>query len=152
MHRRLLLVDPDRNWLNALHDAVPPAVDVEVCVDFPTARTRLLADPPTLLVTKLRLGAYNGVHLVVLAASEKLPTRCLTYGERGDPTDEALGRMAQEAGAFYEPLHRLPFALPAYLRSDLPARDRRDPAREDRRVSFRGGRRITDSSKATARV
>jgi hypothetical protein len=120
-------------------------VDVDVCTEFSLARARLFeTPPPDLLVTNLRLGPFNGLHLVYLAQSANLPTICLTYGEHKNTTDVALAREAQLAGAFYEASYRLPHALPAYLQATLPSRDRRDPSREDRRRTFRGGRRATD--------
>lgn len=114
---------------------------LEPCADFGAARARLVTDAPDLLVTNLRLHAYNGLHLVLLAASTS--TRCLVYAE---PDDLMLAREAQRLGAFYERLSRLPFALPAFIKAMLPERDRRDAAVLDRRFAFRGGRRATDLS------
>ena len=62
-----------------------------------------------------------------LAQSATLPTLCLTYGAQTNPTDVALAREAQLAGAFYEASFKLLHALPAYIQSELPDRDRRDP-------------------------
>lgn len=146
MPHRILLVDTDKIWLDSLRVSMEHVGDVEVCEDFPSARTRLIASPPDFLVTNVRLGAYNGLHLVMLVASANLPTRCLTYGEHGNRTDMALAREAQRAGTFYEPSYRIAHALPAYLQSALPPRDRRQLARDDRRGTFRGGRRVTDSA------
>jgi DNA-binding NtrC family response regulator len=147
MPHRILLVDTDTSWLDSLRISLADVGDVDVCEDFPSARARLLTAPtPDFLVTNVRLGAYNGLHLVMLVASANLPTRCLTYGAHGNRTDMALAQEAQRAGTFYEPSYRLAHALPAYLRSTLPPNDRRQLAREDRRATFRGGRRATDSS------
>ena len=77
-------------------------------------------------------------------STANLPTTCLTYGAQTNPTDVALAREAQLAGAFYEASFKLLHALPAYIQGELPDRDRRDPMRSDRRSSFRGGRRATD--------
>jgi hypothetical protein len=147
VRRRVLAVDSHRKWLDALRERWSHVAEVDVCTEFSAARTRLFEQPPPeLLVTNLRLGPFNGLHLVFLAQSANLPTTCLTYGAPTNATDLALAREAQLAGAFYESSHRLPYALPAYLQSELPERDRRDPAREDRRSTFRGGRRATDIS------
>ena len=145
LRRRVLAVDSHKKWLDALKERWNHLAEIEVCAEFPVARTRLFdVPPPELLVTNLRLGPFNGLHLVFLAQSASLPTTCLTYGTHNNPTDLALAREAQLAGAFYEASYRLPYALPSYLQSTLPERDRRDPGREDRRGTFRGGRRATD--------
>jgi len=145
VRRRVLAVDSHRKWLDALRERWSHLAAIDVCSEFSVARARLFeVPPPDLLVSNLRLGPFNGLHLVFLAQSANLPTTCLTYGGHTNPTDLALAREAQLAGAFYEASYRLPYALPAYLQSELPARDRRDPAREDRRSTFRGGRRATD--------
>ena len=145
VRRRVLAVDSHRKWLDGLKERWSHLVEVEVCTEFSIARARLFeTPPPDLLVTNLRLGPFNGLHLVYLAQSANLPTICLTYGEHKNTTDVALAREAQLAGAFYEASYRLPHALPSYLQAELPERDRRDPARVDRRATFRGGRRATD--------
>lgn len=141
---RVLAVDPDCEWTRAFHEAVSQVADIDVCASFKTARVRLFATRPALLVANLRLGPYNGLHLVHLAASAAMPTRCVVYG---DPPDPGLAREAQATGAFYEPSCHVVFAIPSYLsylRSTLPAADRRDPTRVDSRGAFRGGHRLTD--------
>jgi hypothetical protein len=100
------------------------------------------------LVCNLRLDAYNGLHLVHLAAAAGLPTKSLVYGER---RDVSLAREAQRIGAFYESRDHLPHALLAYVQGQLPRTDRRDPIAADRRSFFRGGRRAADSLPAVAR-
>jgi DNA-binding NtrC family response regulator len=142
MFKQLLLVDPDAARRVRLSDAVRSLAHVDGRADFPTARARLFAQPYDWLVTNVRLQAFNGLHLVHLAASNELPTRSLVYGER---YDLALAREAQRIGAFYESLECLDRALTAYLKGTLPERDRRDLAQRDRRLLFRGGRRCTDS-------
>jgi len=145
VRRRVLAVDSDRKWLDALKERWNHLAEIDVCTEFSVARVRLFeTPPPDLLVTNLRLGPFNGLHLVFLAQSANLPTKCLTYGAHDNATNMALAREAQLAGAFYEASYRIPYALPSYLQTDLPDRDRRDPAREDRRHTFRGGRRATD--------
>jgi hypothetical protein len=66
------------------------------CTDFVTARKRLLENAPRLLVTNLQLHAHNGLHLVYLAVSLSLPTRCIVYADR---EDAGLMREARPAGA-----------------------------------------------------
>lgn len=141
MLRRALLVDPNAKRLDLLRREISEAVDVTVCTDFQSARDSLLTTSPEFLISNLRLGAYNGLHLAHLAVLARLQTRCLVYDE---PTDPHLAFEAQLIGAFYEITSRLRLALPAYIRAPLPDRDRRDPRRLDRRRLFRGGRRATD--------
>ena len=117
--------------------------DVEGYCDFSAARARFLAQPADFLVTNLRLRAYNGLHLVYLAATlaSAAGTRSIVYDEQ---SDISLLREAQSAGAFVDSANRLYHALPAYVTSTLPTRDRRDVRLADRRLTFRGGRRAAD--------
>jgi hypothetical protein len=124
-----------------LEETVHWRAEVETVADFPTARTRLFAAPPDLVVTNLRLGAFNGLHLAYLLASVDWPSRAVVYSEY---LDVSLVREARRAGAFWERQRRLPYALPAYLDAGLPPRDRRDALRPDRRSAFRGGQRASD--------
>ena len=94
--------------------------------------------PPDLLVTNLRLLAYNGLHLVHMADGR---TRCVVYSNYDDLV---LAREVQAAGAFYERSTQLSRALAAYARAILPPRDRRNLTALDRRQTSRGGRRCTD--------
>jgi hypothetical protein len=116
-------------------------LDVVVESDFSSARARLKAKPPGLMVTALQLREYNGLHLVYFAAAAGLPTRSLVYTETVDPIQ---AREVRSAGAFYEVRARLPVALPAYVSAVLPPQDRRDTAQFDRRRLARGGRRAAD--------
>jgi hypothetical protein len=138
--KRVLIVDPDGAWPR-IGDACRDRAVIEVCRDFETARRLLVAAPPVLLLTPVRLGAYNGLHLVYLARAAKCGTRCVLTGR---PADRALVREAQGLGAFFEPPHRAPYAVASYLDADLPGRDRRSLEAPDRRRSFRSGRRASD--------
>jgi hypothetical protein len=109
------------------------------CADFQTARVRLLAEPPELLVTNVRLREYNGIHLVMLAPPS---TRSIVYME---PEDPVLLREAQAVRAFVESPERLLLSLPSYVGADLHIRDRRELLRFDRRSHARGGRRAADA-------
>ena len=144
--KEILLVDPDPNGLRAVQAALRFMVGVagvEAYTEFRAARTRLLTEPPDLLITNLRLRAYNGLHLVHLTTGT--PTRCLVYSTHDDLM---LAREVQATGAFFEPRFRLPLVLQSYVSATLPRRDRRDLAASDRRSSFRGGRRSSDVSSA----
>jgi DNA-binding NtrC family response regulator len=141
MRKTVLIVDVDRERLDALQRIVALRAHVDPCADFVAARARLLSRPPALLVTNSRLGAYNGLHLAYLAAA--LPTRVIVYS---DANGVALARETQFAGAFYVPGQQIAVALPAYLGAELPLQDSRLVERADRRQQFRGGRRATDSA------
>jgi hypothetical protein len=121
-----------------LQQLIRDVASVDGCSDFATARMRLLEDRPDVLVTNLRLGAHNGLHLVHLA---DLSTRSFVYMEREDPV---LLREAQRAGAFIEAVERLPSSARSFVRASLPDRDRRDYMILDRRQVPRGGRRAAD--------
>ena len=138
--KAVLVVDPDADVLRAVQYALRPVAHVEACSEFRAARARLLAKPPDLLVTNLRLDAYNGLHLVHLAGAL---TRCLVYATYDDLI---LAREAQAAGAFYLRSKQLPFALPSYVNAMLPPRDRRGLIVLDPPRPYPGGRRCTDLS------
>src|SRR5262245_66286731 len=124
--RHVLAVDSHRKWLDALRERWSHLAAIEVCTEFSAARARLFdVPPPDLLVTNLRLGPFNGLHLVFLAQSANLPTVCLTYGAQTNQTDVALAREAQLAGAFYEASLKLQQALQAYIVGELLDSDRR---------------------------
>ena len=143
----MLIVDPNLPSATALArivepDLSPNSQEVALCADFSTARARLRAAPPELLITALRLREYNGLNLVYLAAGAGLRTRSIVFT---DDSDSGMAREVRAAGAFYEVRARLAKALPAYISASLPAHDRRDVGAFDRRRSGRaGGRRAVD--------
>lgn len=140
--RHALLVDPNRDRLALLRRELGDGVDVTDCTTFQAARDCLLrTTAPLILVSNLRLGPFNGLHLVYLAAYRRPDARCLVYDE---PTDPQLAFEAQLIGAFYETTSRLQFTLPVYIHAQLPERDRRDVRHLERRTLFRGGRRAAD--------
>jgi DNA-binding NtrC family response regulator len=138
---RVLLVEPDAADAATLRHALAMAADVDACLDFSSARSQLFVHGYQLLVTNLRLRAYNGLHLVYLAQVASTPTRSVVYT---NSREAALAREVQHAGAFYECRRRLTYALRGYVGAALPARDRRDPEITERRRVFRGGRRRSD--------
>ena len=141
--KRLLLVEPEAGVSQSLRSVCQRVAKATFCTDFLSARSQLLSAPPDLLVTNLRLGEYNGLHLVLLATSDRTPTRSIIYSDRPDPY---LIREAQALGAFFERTERLPYSLTGYVNFALPERDRRESPRYDRRALFRGGRRAADIS------
>jgi len=137
----ILLVEPDEAARGVLHTAASAFAHVESHGRFDTARERLGRTLFDFLVTNVRLGAYNGLHLVYLRGLGRGVPRAIVYSAERDP---GLAREVQRAGAFYETRERLPVTLGAYLYATLPDRDRRDPAIPDRRDRLRGGRRRWD--------
>jgi|SRR5579862_2302247 len=144
--KRLLIVEPDEARSVHLRDTLGELADIDRDADFHAARAHLFSKPYDWLVTNVRIGAFNGLHLVHLIGASQLPVRSLVYA---DQLDLCLARQAQRAGAFYESGDCVNRALPAYLRGALPLQDRRNLA-PDRRAAFRGSRRCVDSSTAAA--
>jgi DNA-binding NtrC family response regulator len=141
MSRLALFVDPRRSFTTRLEQIARRAGwNVESRASFEEARVDIAAWAPALVVTHLRLGAFNGIHLVYLAKMANPAVTCVVF----DEVESSLGAEAQHAGAFFERRAYLPFSLTRYLTSTLPPTDRRNPQRVDRRAAFRGGRRSTD--------
>jgi DNA-binding NtrC family response regulator len=140
----VLIVDDTPEVMESLAESIRDEARVVLPRSFDEARARLLASPPDLLVVNLRLGAYNGLHLVHLAIASGFHTRSIVYT---DAYDAGFAHDTKDAGAFYETLRRLRRALVAYNRAALPDADRRAVSFADRRQAFRGGRRITDVSR-----
>jgi hypothetical protein len=141
MSPRVLLVEPNAGIADNLLDAARVITKVDYQVNFEAARRQLTEAAFDFVFTNLRLGEFNGLHLVHLGAEFDQPPRCIVYT---DKVDLLLGREVQRAGAFYETAPHLPVTFGAYLRGNLPTIDRRDPTRLDRRLEFRGGRRCWD--------
>jgi DNA-binding NtrC family response regulator len=139
--RRVLIVEPDRALRAALAAAAGPFAFVDACDSFEAANARIREVPYDLVVTNVRLQAYNGLHLVYLAKLLHSSTPAIAYDEQ---VDLGLASEVRRACAFYELAHRLPIVLPRYIDAALPAEDRRDPSIFDRRTSPRGGRRLWD--------
>jgi ActR/RegA family two-component response regulator len=135
--KEILLVDPEIGGVGVVETALRLVGDIEVCTNFQSARARLLQRPPDLLITNLRLEAYNGLHLVLLAARTR--TRCIVFSTHDDI---GLAREVQAAGAFFELSDRLPQVLESYVNATLPQHDRRNIANVGE--PLRGGRRCTD--------
>lgn len=82
----VLLVDDDltvlrlmTGWLTlAGHEVIP-------CTTFESAKRALATDTPEVLVTDVRLGAFNGLQLVVLAKVDHPEMRAIVLTGYDDP-------------------------------------------------------------------
>jgi DNA-binding NtrC family response regulator len=136
----IVLVEPDDLARGILHAAARRLGQVESFSHFEAARARLRNGSVDFLITNVRLGAYNGLHLAYLLSPEN-GTRAIVYSA---DRDLGLAREIQRSGAFYEVAASLPITLASYIAANLPPRDRRDAAVLDRRSVYRGGRRCWD--------
>jgi DNA-binding NtrC family response regulator len=96
--KRIFVVDDDRQVLKFLTEMLQEAgYDTVACERYQDAKGLLAASRPDLLLTDIRLGAYNGLQLGIYARDHHpgLPVIVLTGYE--DPTlrDEALRSGAQ---------------------------------------------------------
>ena len=64
--------------------------------DFAAAKSLLLSHPPDVLITEIRLGEYNGLHLVLRGKSARPEMAALVYFEA---PDVVLAREADGLGA-----------------------------------------------------
>jgi DNA-binding response OmpR family regulator len=88
--RRILLVDPDPRWSATTEHALSAAGYLAVAVGtFEDALRQLAVDCPDLLVTAARLGAFNGLHLVLRSREDCSGMSMIVTGEEEDPLLEA---------------------------------------------------------------
>src|ERR1043166_3298845 len=97
MLQRILLVEPNADRRRAFAAIVATGATVQACADFPAARRAPADGADDLGVTNLRLGPFNGLHLIYLARARLI--RSVVYEGK---SDLFLAREAQSAGAFYE--------------------------------------------------
>lgn len=139
---RILVVEPDAVVREALAHTARSIAFVDAVGTFDDAVQCIRSASYELLVTNVRLNAYNGLHLVYLLQESGAVTRAIAYG---DETDIGLATDAQRAGAFFERASHLAVTLAHYIAAALPPADRRSPAQFDRRLYPRGGRRAWDA-------
>lgn len=82
-------------WVKALRQAGYHTAGVST---FEEAKRQLMLDPPNILITGARLGAYNGLHLVHLGRAESPRFQAVIIGEA---PDAVLERDAIQAGAAF---------------------------------------------------
>ena len=91
---RVLMVDDDEEYLRLCtlilrddgHDVVP-------CQHFDEGRRRLAHEHFDALIADVRLGAYNGLHLITLAAASTVRIAVSAF------RDPVISRDAEQAGA-----------------------------------------------------
>jgi DNA-binding NtrC family response regulator len=110
--KQVLFVDPDPVVGWRVTEMLEPFAVVEACCDFDEARSRILANPPDVLVTNLRLETHNGLHLVHLLRSGGADTRCVVFAS---DDDLPLAREVQAMDALFVQSFRLPLMLPAFV-------------------------------------
>lgn len=97
--KRVLLVDDDPALLRLVELWLSGGgYQVISCGSFEDARQQLMRDPPGLLLADVRLGAYNGLHLVIFAKEVRPDVAVVVMSAYDDPT---LRREAAQCGAVY---------------------------------------------------
>jgi two-component system response regulator YesN len=120
----LLLVDDDVSLLGALSRFLADSgFQVVPCSTFEDAKREIGTLRPDILITDVRLGAYNGLQLALLARDVRADVRVVVFSGYDDPV---LQQEARRIGATYlvKPVsgHALVEELraPASGRSDEP--------------------------------
>ena len=91
---RVLVVDDDAAYLSAYATILTAdGHDVVTCADFDEGRRRLAHHDFDALITDVRLGAYNGLHLIALAATSMIKIALSAFD------DPVIRRDAEQAGA-----------------------------------------------------
>ena len=99
--KRVLIVDDDQELLRLVeHWLTAAGYSVVACDRFEAAKQQLQIGPPAVLVTDVRLGAFNGLQLVILAKELWPQTTLLVMSGFDDP---ALRKEALQCGASYLP-------------------------------------------------
>jgi hypothetical protein len=98
MPTQALIVSTNASALSRYRAALDTVVDRMCTVStFQEARQQLKDAAYDVLVTDVRLGAYNGIHLALWCGVRSIPTRAVTIG----PADPVLEIDAVQAGAWY---------------------------------------------------
>ena len=93
----VLLVDDDRALVRLVEMWLTEGgYDVVACDSFGDAKHQLTVSPPDLLLTDVRLGAFNGLQLVILAKAQRPETVAIVISAFDDST---LRKEAEQAGA-----------------------------------------------------
>jgi DNA-binding NtrC family response regulator len=97
--KQVLVVDDDRAVLRLLSQWLTGAgYAVVACDRFETAKQHLAEAPPDILLADVRLGAFNGLQLVILAKEQAPGIVAIAMSAFDDPM---LRRDAAQCGAGY---------------------------------------------------
>lgn len=111
---RVLVVEADHDGSRQTEATLLSAGYFVTCVStFEEAKRRLLLAPPDLVVTDVRLGAYNGVHLLLRARAHYPSMLGIVQDVRHDPV---LEDEVRNAGAVYVGKPLAPRSLVALVR------------------------------------
>lgn len=95
----LLLVDDDLSLLGALSRFLADSgFDVVPCSTFEDAKREIALLRPDIVVTDVRLGAFNGLQLALLARDVREDVRIVVFSGFDDPV---LKEEARRLGAIY---------------------------------------------------
>ena len=95
----LLIVDDDLPLLHALSRYLSEkGFQVTSCSTFEGAKQQIGASRPDIVVTDVRLGAFNGLQLALLARDVRPDARVIVFSGFDDPV---LKEDARRAGASY---------------------------------------------------
>ena len=98
-NHRVLIVDDERALLDAMKTAFERAgLEVAACRTFEEARERLLNEHFDVMVTDVRLGAFNGLQLAVIARDKDREMGIIVFSGFDDPV---LRGEAARLGASY---------------------------------------------------
>jgi two-component system response regulator CpxR len=82
----LLLIDDDRPLLKALaRFLADQGYEVVACDTFESGKQALLERRPDILVTDIRLGAFNGLQLAMLGRDVRPDARIVVFSGYDDP-------------------------------------------------------------------
>jgi DNA-binding NtrC family response regulator len=96
---RIVVVDDDEGFLNLVTTWLRDAgYDVVGISQFGEAKRLLLQNPPDVLISDVRLGAFNGMQLVVLTKLEHPEVLAIVLTGYDDPV---LREETTRAGAYY---------------------------------------------------
>ena len=130
MPHRVLIVDQDPDALSATASILTDAgYLVTPATNFAEATERLMMAPPDLLIADVRLGAYNGLHLVHRVRVDHPEVLAIITHDYFDPV---LSDEARRAGAVYLVKPLLAPALAQAVRGLLVERPTK-PGTEDAR-------------------
>ena len=92
----VLIVHDNLSVLARLTARLKGTADVSTATTFDQAKAILTATPPTVLITGVRLGQYNGLHLIIRSRIDHPLTVGIVIAEK---SDAALEQEAAKSGA-----------------------------------------------------